>query len=101
MHASTEPNAEEAAQVEMVLAYFDGDRPVFRPAAIAAAEDDAILEDESSMAMPPASATTESGVAGGCGDRPPLCRSRRGGGSTRWITAWAAAVPTAPAYRRA
>jgi hypothetical protein len=52
MHASTEPIAEDAAQGEMVLAYFDGDRPVFRPAALAAAEDDAILEDESAMGMP-------------------------------------------------
>jgi hypothetical protein len=44
---STEPNVvEDAVQGAMVLAYFDGDRPVFRPA-VAASADDAILEDES------------------------------------------------------
>lgn len=40
-----EQTAEEATQ-GMVLAYFDGDRPVFRPATFETAEDDAILEDE-------------------------------------------------------
>jgi len=75
MHASTEPNAEEAAQGEMVLAYFDGDRPVFRPAAIAAAEDDAILEDESSMAMPSFSTGLPRNIAYEIEDDEPVYRS--------------------------
>lgn len=36
----------EEAPLALVLAYFDGDHAVFRPAAPEAAEDEAILEDE-------------------------------------------------------
>ncbi|KAG8457674.1 hypothetical protein KFE25_001460 [Diacronema lutheri] len=40
-----EQNAEEVAQ-GMVLAYFDGDRPVFRSAALAISEDDDAIQDD-------------------------------------------------------